>query len=175
MMCQLQELNMWVLTGIVSQGGEKCPGLFLYIKVEDYSDWIMSKTEKTSRPLSSFHHWEESFPFSSYSSHIFVTPRRHSGLGQGEWSQTFTQGHKKVTLHTLPTLPTNSSRKSSDVREQGLGELGKSSVVAAQPMYYDYYGEAGDSGGSISGQNRLHQPQEITLFFLVLVVFCNGI
>ncbi|XP_032179729.1 LOW QUALITY PROTEIN: inactive serine protease 54 [Mustela erminea] len=184
MMCQLQKLNMWVLTGILSHGGEKCPGLFLYIKVEDYSDWIMSKTKKTSRPLSSFHHWEESFPFPSYSSRVIMTPKKHSGLGQGEWSQTYMQGHIKVTSHTLPTLPTlptfpalptNSSRKSLVMGVKGLGELGRSSVMAAQPMYYDYYGEAGDSGGSTSGQNRLHRPQEIILFFSVLVFFCNGI
>lgn len=172
MMCQLQQVNMWVLRGILSHGGEKCPGLFLYIKVEDYSDWIMSKTKKTSRPLSSFHHWEESFPFSSYSSHIIVTPRKHSGLGQGEWSQAYVQEQEKITLHTWPY----SSRESPDLGEKGLTELGKSSVAAVQPIYYDYHGgEARDGGRPISGQKRLRQPQEITLFFFVLLFFCNGI
>uniref|UniRef100_A0A7N5KFS8 Peptidase S1 domain-containing protein n=1 Tax=Ailuropoda melanoleuca TaxID=9646 RepID=A0A7N5KFS8_AILME len=171
MMCQLQQVNMWVLRGILSHGGEKCPGLFLYIKVEDYSDWIMSKTKKTSRPLSSFHHWEESFPFSSYSSHIIVT-QKTSGLGQGEWSQAYVQEQEKITLHTWPY----SSRESPDLGEKGLTELGKSSVAAVQPIYYDYHGgEARDGGRPISGQKRLRQPQEITLFFFVLLFFCNGI
>ncbi|XP_025867626.2 LOW QUALITY PROTEIN: inactive serine protease 54 [Vulpes vulpes] len=173
MMCQLQQLNLWVLRGILSHGGEECPGVFLYIRVEDYSDWIISKTKKTSHPLSSFHHLEDSFPFFSYSSHIIVTQRKHSGLGQGVWSQTYMQGQKRVTIHSWPT---NSFSKGPDVGEKGLKELGKSSVAAIQPMYYDYYGGyAGDGGGPISGQNRLHQPQEIILFFFVLVFFCNGI
>ncbi|XP_034880984.1 LOW QUALITY PROTEIN: inactive serine protease 54 [Mirounga angustirostris] len=172
MMCQLQQLNMWVLRGILSHGGENCPGLFLYINVEDYSDWIMSKTKKTSRPLSSFHHWEEPFPFSSYSSHIIVTPKKHSGLGHGEQSQADVQEQNKVTLYTFPT---NSSTESPDLEEKGLGELGKSSAVSADPIYSDYYGEAGEGSGPISGQNRLHQPQEIILFFFVLVFFCNDI
>ncbi|XP_035980205.2 LOW QUALITY PROTEIN: inactive serine protease 54 [Halichoerus grypus] len=172
MMCQPQQLNMWVLRGILSHGGENCPGLFLYIKVEDYSDWIMSKTKKTSRPLSSFHHWEEPFPFSSYSSHIIVTSKKHSGLGQGEQSQADVQEQNKVTLYTFPT---NSSTESPDLEEKGLGELGKSSVVSGDPIYSDYYGEAGEGSGPISGQNRLHQPQEIILFFFVLVFFCNDI
>nr|KAF6407832.1 serine protease 54 [Molossus molossus] len=33
LMCQLQGSDLWVLRGLLSQGGEKCPGLFLYIKV----------------------------------------------------------------------------------------------------------------------------------------------
>ncbi|XP_027998856.2 inactive serine protease 54 [Eptesicus fuscus] len=58
LMCQLQGLDLWVLRGILTQGGEKCPGLFLYVKVEDYSDWITSETQTDSLlPLSMFHHY----------------------------------------------------------------------------------------------------------------------
>lgn len=172
MVCQLQQLNLWVLRGILTHGGDKCPGFFMYIKVEDYSNWIMSKTKKTSRPLSSFHHWENSLLLPNYKAHFTVTQRKHSGLGQGEWSQAYSQGQKKATIHSLPA---NSSRKSPDIRGKRLKELGRSSAVAEPPMYYDYYGgDSGESGGPISGQNRSHQSQEIILFFFVLVFFCSG-
>uniref|UniRef100_A0A673UPU1 Inactive serine protease 54 n=1 Tax=Suricata suricatta TaxID=37032 RepID=A0A673UPU1_SURSU len=208
MICQLQQLNLWVLRGLLSHGGEKCPGFFMYIKVEDYSDWIMFKTEKTSRPLSSFHHWVNSLSSPSYKAHFAITKRKHSGLGQAGWSQAYSKGQKKATVHSLPakssrkspnargkglkelsrssvaarqkkttvrSLPAKSSRKSPNTWGKGLKELGKSSVAAGQPMYYDYYGGDSEEGARpISGQNRLHQPQEIILFFFVLLFSCHG-
>ncbi|XP_057566811.1 LOW QUALITY PROTEIN: inactive serine protease 54-like [Hippopotamus amphibius kiboko] len=171
MMCQLQELNLWVLRGILSHGGEKCPGVFLYIRVEDYSKWITSKTKKTSPPLSSFHHWENPIPSPSHSSHDVVTQKKHARLSQVGRSQPHFQGQKRATMHSRPA---NGAQVSLDFREKGLTESDRSEM-AIQPMYYDYYGrEAGDSV-SLSGQNRLHQPQEITFFFFVLVFFGNGI
>ncbi|XP_059759739.1 LOW QUALITY PROTEIN: inactive serine protease 54 [Balaenoptera ricei] len=173
MMCELKELNLWVLRGILSQGGEKCPGLFLYIKVEDYSNWITSKTKKTSPPLSSFHHWENPIPFPSHSSRDVVTQKKHAGLSQVGRSQTHFQGQKRATVHSWSQMA-NGTPVSLDFREKGLRESDKSEV-AIQPMYYDYYGGEVGEGGSLSGQNRLHQPQEITLFFSVLVFFGTGV
>ncbi|XP_019520007.1 PREDICTED: inactive serine protease 54 [Hipposideros armiger] len=165
MMCQLQQLNLWVLKGILSQGGEKCPGLFLYIKVEDYSDWITSKTQRTSLPLSSFHHRANSVPSSSYSSYVAVTKKKYSRLGQAVWSPPHFQGQRRATIHSRAT---SSSRESLDFRVKSLRKSGRSPEVAVQPMYYDYYGEDTES---ISGRNRLHQPQEMVLFCSVLVSF----
>ncbi|KAJ8792007.1 hypothetical protein J1605_020209 [Eschrichtius robustus] len=173
MMCELKELNLWVLRGILSQGGEKCPGLFLYIKVEDYSNWITSKTKKTSPPLSSFHHWENPIPFPSHSSRDVVTQKKHAGLSQVGRSQPHFQGQKRATVHSWSQMA-NGTPVSLDFREKGLRESDKSEV-AIQPMYYDYYGGEVGEGGSLSGQNRLHQPQEIILFFFVLVFFGNGV
>ncbi|XP_061028416.1 LOW QUALITY PROTEIN: inactive serine protease 54 [Eubalaena glacialis] len=173
MMCELKELNLWVLRGILSQGGEKCPGLFLYIKVEDYSNWITSKTKKTSPPLSSFYHWENPIPLPSHSSHDVVTQKKHAGLSQVGWSQPHFQGQKRATMHSWSQMA-NGTPVSLDFREKGLRESDKSEV-AIQPMYYDYYGGEVGEGGSLSGQNRLHQPQEIILFSFVLVFFGNGI
>lgn len=72
----------------------------------------------------------------------------------------------------------NGTQASLDFRERGPTELGTSSEMAVQPVFYDYYGggtgEVGESE-STSGQNRLHQPQEVILFFFVLAFFCNGI
>nr|XP_008528780.1 PREDICTED: inactive serine protease 54 isoform X1 [Equus przewalskii]XP_008528781.1 PREDICTED: inactive serine protease 54 isoform X1 [Equus przewalskii] len=169
MMCQLQHLNLWVLTGILTQGGEQCPGLFLYIRVEDYSDWIMTKTWGTSLPLSSLHPRENLIPFSSHSSRAAVTQEKHSGQEQVGWSQANSLGQESTTIYSWPA---NSSGESLDFREKGLRESVGSPDTAGQSMYYDYYG---GEIGSISGQNRLYQPQEIILFFFVLVFFCNAI
>uniref|UniRef100_A0A8D1REU6 Inactive serine protease 54 n=1 Tax=Sus scrofa TaxID=9823 RepID=A0A8D1REU6_PIG len=171
MMCQLKELSLWVLRGILSQGGEKCPGLFLYMKVEDFSDWITSKTKRTSPPLSSFHHWENTIHLSGYSSNAAVTQQTQSGLSQVGWSQAHLQGQNRATMHSEPT---NGTQASLDFREKGLRELGRTEVNI-QPMYYDYYGGDAGEGRPLAGQNRLHQPQAITLFFFVLVFFCNWI
>nr|XP_019610368.1 PREDICTED: inactive serine protease 54 isoform X4 [Rhinolophus sinicus] len=168
MMCQLQQRNLWVLRGILSQGGEKCPGLFLYIKVEDYSAWITSKTRSTGLPLSSFHHWVNSVPFSSDSSHVAVTMKKYSRLGQVVWPQPHFQGQRGAPI---PSWPTRSSRESLDFSVKSARGSGRSPEVAGHPMYYDYYG---GEDGSISGQNRLHQPQQMVLFFLCLFL-CNGI
>ncbi|KAF6288873.1 serine protease 54 [Rhinolophus ferrumequinum] len=168
MMCQLQQLNLWVLRGILSQGGEKCPGLFLYIKVEDYSAWIMSKTRTTGLPLSSFHHWLNSVPFSSYSSYVAVTMKKYSRRGQVAWPQLHFQGQRGATI---PSWPTRSSRESLDFSVKSGRGSGRSPELAVQPVYYDYYG---GEAGSISGQNGLHQPQEMVLFFLCLFL-CSGI
>ncbi|XP_058383692.1 LOW QUALITY PROTEIN: inactive serine protease 54 [Diceros bicornis minor] len=172
MMCQVQHLNLWVLRGILSHGGEECPGLFLYVRVEDYSDWIMSKTRRTSLPLSSLHPWENLIPFSSYSSRAAVTQKKYPGQDQVGWSQANFQGQRRATIYSWPA---NSSRESLDFREKGLKESGSSPEAAVQPMYYDYYGREAGEDESISGQNRLHQSQETVLFFFVLVFFCNGI
>ncbi|KAK2488964.1 hypothetical protein MC885_004786 [Smutsia gigantea] len=81
-MCQLQQFDLWVLRGIMNQGGEKCPGLFLYIKVEDYSDWITSKTKTTNAPVSSFHHWEHSVPFSGYKAQYAAVTKKTFWAGR---------------------------------------------------------------------------------------------
>ncbi|XP_004690297.2 PREDICTED: inactive serine protease 54 isoform X2 [Condylura cristata] len=172
MMCQLQHLNVWVLRGILSYGGEECPGLFLYIRVEDYSDWITAKTKRTSPPLSSFHHWNNPIPFFSHLSHTAMTEKKYTGLSQVGLSQTSFQGQKGTTVQFWPV---NSSRENADFRGNGVRELSTSPDMAVQPMYYDYYGGEGGENGVMSGQNRLHQPQEIILFFFVLVFFCSDI
>ncbi|XP_060041430.1 LOW QUALITY PROTEIN: inactive serine protease 54 [Erinaceus europaeus] len=172
MMCQLPQLNLWMLKGILTHGGQKCPGIFLYVRVEDYSEWIVSKT-KTSNPLlSSFHHWDNLIPLSSYSPQVAVTQKRNSGLSQVGKFQTNLQGQKRATKHLWPA---NDSRMNLDFRENNGKESSRASEVAIQPMYYDYYGGDVGDGGSMSGQNSLHQPPEIILFFFVLVFFCRGI
>lgn len=81
-------------------------------------------------------------PFSGYKAqYAAVTKRKHSGLGQLGWSQTYFQGPKRATMHSWPV---SSSRERPDLRGKGLKESGTSSRVDVQPMYYDYYG--GETG-----------------------------
>lgn len=180
LMCQLQKSYLWVLRGILVEGGERCPGLFLYIKVEDYSDWIASKTRMPGLPLSALYHWENSVPFHSYLPPATVAPIEHAELGPVTWTQTQVPIQESTTAMT--SEPENSSEESEessgeDVREtsgEDVRETSSLSEEAMQPDYLDYYreqqaGQAGEAGEhrSLSGQDGLLEPRELTLFALV--------
>ncbi|XP_014443282.1 inactive serine protease 54 isoform X2 [Tupaia chinensis] len=172
MMCQLQQMDLWVLKGILTVGGEDCPGIFLYTKVDDYSNWIMSKTESAGLPVSSLHHWERLISFPRHPSYAVTTRKTQPGRSHIGWSPSYFQGQRRSTVHSWIT---NSSRDGLDFREKDLRESGKSSEMSIQPMYYDYYGGEVEGGRSMAGQNRLHQSQEIILVFFVLVFFCSSV
>lgn len=165
-MCQLQGLDLWVLQGVLLQGGERCPGLFLYVKVEDYSDWITSQTQTDSLlPLSVFHHHhpqqENAAPAQGPSA-----PTRETQLSEPA----------KVTIFMdRSPWPENGSSEGVEPRGKGVRELDSSpKEEEAPPESYDYYSEQAGQGGSISGQNRLHQPQETLLLSSALVFFWNS-
>lgn len=173
-MCQLQGLDLWVLRGILTQGGEKCPGLFLYVKVEDYSDWITAKTQTDSLlPLSMFHHYhhhqENAAPAEGPSAPTMET-------------QLQEPANMSIFLARSP-WPENSSLEGAESRGKGVRDSGSSpgdgegegEEEAAQPTYYDYYSEQeAGHGASISGQNGLHRPQETLLLCSALVFFWIG-
>uniref|UniRef100_A0A8C8ZNJ2 Inactive serine protease 54 n=1 Tax=Prolemur simus TaxID=1328070 RepID=A0A8C8ZNJ2_PROSS len=169
MMCQLEKVNLWVLRGILTHGGEKCPGVFLYTKVEEYSNWIIYETRMAGLPLSSLHHWEKLISLSHRRSHAAKTQSTPAGLDYLRRSQPYFQGQRKSDMSLQRT---NSSRDRLDFKEKGVQESGRSPEPAIQPTYYDYYG---GEAGSAAGQNRLHQPQEIILVSFVLVFFCSGV
>ncbi|CAH7077732.1 inactive serine protease 54 [Phodopus roborovskii] len=164
MMCQLNRQDLWVLRGILTYGGDSCPGLFLYASVEDYSDWILAKARRAGPPLSSINPWEKLVPeFLFDESNIALTKNMYSVHGHAEWPRSYSQGQKMSTLYDQPT------DGGHNFRVNGLQEAGWPSKVAVQPMYYDYYGGEAGEGGAVAGQNRLHWPQEMILMSLVLV------
>ncbi|VTJ52186.1 Hypothetical predicted protein [Marmota monax] len=181
MMCQLQQLDLWILRGILTQGGDTCPGIFIYTRVEDYSDWIMSMTTRDDHPLFSLQHWDNFIPRPSFEEHAAVTRSTHSEVSHRSTHSEVSQTRRSQTSFeeqsssTMTSQLTNSTRDELDFREKGLRESGRSSEAALQPMYYDYYGGEAGEGGSFAGQNRLHQPQEIILVFFVLVFFGSGV
>ncbi|XP_006863689.1 PREDICTED: inactive serine protease 54 [Chrysochloris asiatica] len=170
MMCQLQQLGVWVLRGILSKGGEKCIGPFVYTKVEDYSDWIAASTKRVGPVLYSLQHWEKVLPHSGGLRDL-VTQKTHAGQDHHGGHHVHHQGRNWPSSHSLPA---KDSRNSLNFRQTGLREAGRASEMAMQPMYYDYYGGEAGEGGVIAGQNSLHHPQKAMLVFFLLVFFCRG-
>uniref|UniRef100_A0A8C6QX26 Inactive serine protease 54 n=1 Tax=Nannospalax galili TaxID=1026970 RepID=A0A8C6QX26_NANGA len=167
-MCQVKQLDLWVLRGILTYGGDWCPGLFLYSNVEDYSNWIMAKAKKTGPLLTSFHPWEELATDSQDESHAGMTEKLYSEQGHAEWPRSYSQVKGGSTVY-------QESKNGQDIRVKGLQETGWASKVATQPMYYDYYGGEAGEGGALAGQNRVHQSQERILMTLVLVFLGSGV
>ncbi|MEJ1276168.1 protease serine 54 [Cricetulus griseus] len=170
LMCQVKKLDLWVLRGILTHGGDLCPGLLLYANVEDYSDWIIAKTRRAGPFLSALNPWEKLVPeFQFDESNIALTKSVYSVHSHAEWPRSYSQGSKMSSLYDMST------DDGKNFRVNGLQEAGWPSKVAVQPMYYDYYGGEAGEDGAMAGQNRLHWPQEIILMSLVLVFLGSGV
>ncbi|XP_076427731.1 inactive serine protease 54 isoform X1 [Peromyscus maniculatus bairdii] len=170
MMCQVKKSDLWVLRGIVTRGGDLCPGLFLYASVGDYSDWIIAKANKAGPPLSVLNPWEKLIPEAPFQeSNTALTKNSSSVQGHAERPRSYSQGQKMSTLFDQPT----DGRQ--NFRVNGLQESSWPSKVAVQPMYYDYYGGEVGEGGAMAGQNRLRWPQGRILMSLVLVFLGSGV
>uniref|UniRef100_H0XHX4 Inactive serine protease 54 n=2 Tax=Otolemur garnettii TaxID=30611 RepID=H0XHX4_OTOGA len=172
MMCQLEKMSLWVLQGIMTYGGEKCPGLFVYTKVEDYSDWIMYKTKRAGLPVSSLHPWEKLISLSNPRLYVATTNSAQFGRSYLRWGYpSHFQGQRKSNTHSHKA---NRSRYGQDFRLKDVRESGRFQA-AIQPMYYDYYGGEIVDSKSAAGQNRVRQPPEIILVSFVLLFFCSSV
>ncbi|XP_076988699.1 inactive serine protease 54 isoform X2 [Tamandua tetradactyla] len=177
-MCQVQHSHVWVLRGLLTQGDERCASPFLYTKVEDYSDWVMAKTEWVGPTLYYSQSWEKISPLSGDLSHATdlrgsrnVTQKIHSGLHHVGRPRIRFRGHGLGLLHVRPATASRNGPRES----QGVSEAGTSAEAASQPMYYDYYGGGGGEDRRVSGQSRLHQLREMLLVFFLLVFSCAGV
>ncbi|XP_004600992.2 inactive serine protease 54 [Sorex araneus] len=164
-MCQMQQVNLWVLRGLLSPGGEKCPGLFLYTRIDEYGAWIEAKTKGTASALTSFHQWDHFVPSPSFSSRAPAAQKKFPGLARMMGSQTQPRSLKSVTR---PSWSANDSSRSIQDRDKGF-------KPAIQPMYYDYYGGVEGGRWSTSGRGRLRPRPELLLLCSRLAVLGAGV
>ncbi|XP_028626169.1 inactive serine protease 54 isoform X1 [Grammomys surdaster] len=170
MMCQVKNLGLWILRGLLAYGGDSCPGLFLYTSVEDYSDWIMAKTRKAGPSLSSLHLWEKLVPeLPFHESNIALTKNSYSVHSYTEWPHSYSPGQRISTTYN------KQKDAGQNFRVNGQPEAGGPSKAAIQPVYYDYYGGEAGEGVAVAGQNRLHWSQERILMSFVLVFLGSGV
>ncbi|KAF7242761.1 Inactive serine protease 54 [Varanus komodoensis] len=150
-MCQTTEARQWVLTGVLSKGGARCYGPFLYTRVSYYSDWIVSTTARCGSPTSPI-----------------VGSRGHAGF------RAPAEGHGEIPdpLLNSANFPEDDSSL-PDTRQSGENGQERPSLPGApralpNPLYYDYYsgeeipismgmpGQPGGLRGAISGSLLLH-------------------
>lgn len=168
-MCQVKNVDLWILRGLLAYGGDPCPGQFLYTNVEDYSDWITAMTRKAGPSLSSLHLWENMVPeLPFHQSNIALTKNSYSVHTSTERPPSSSRGQSVSTTNKHQDAGQNS-------RVNGQQETGRPLKVAIQPMYYDYYGGEAVEGGAVAGQNRLHWSQERILMSFVLFFLGNGV
>ncbi|XP_062817685.1 inactive serine protease 54 isoform X3 [Anolis carolinensis] len=120
--CQVKESGQWMLKGILTEGGARCYGPFLYTRVAYYSDWIMATTTEWGPPVHAIpfqRHFEapEEFPEG-----LFELPVDETDL------RSF-QDHPDDYDYNETEWLNASSR-------QGPAE----SRANSGPLYYDYYG-----------------------------------
>ncbi|XP_025032264.1 inactive serine protease 54 [Python bivittatus] len=116
-----------VLKGVLSEGGARCYGPFLYSQVIHYSDWIVTTTAKWGAPASPF-------PGQRYSA--FAAPvEEHEGL----LFEPFLELRALDASNALENpLSLNLSEK---LNESSLGlPEGPAESRVNPPLYYDYYG-----------------------------------
>ncbi|KAM6430092.1 LOW QUALITY PROTEIN: inactive serine protease 54 [Liasis olivaceus] len=116
-----------VLKGVLSEGGARCYGPFLYSRVIHYSDWIVTTTAKWGAPASPF-------PGQRYSA--FGAPaEEHEGL----LFEPFLELRASDASDALESpLSLNLSKKLNE-SSPGLPK-GPAESRANPPLYYDYYG-----------------------------------
>ncbi|XP_052023215.1 inactive serine protease 54 isoform X1 [Apodemus sylvaticus] len=169
MMCQVQKFDLWILKGLLTYGGDLCPGRFLYTNVEDYSDWIKAMTRRDGLSLSSLHLWKNMVPeIPFHQSNIALTKNSYSVHSSAEWPHSYSRGQSVSTVYKQQDAGQN-------FRVNVQPATGRPSKVAIQPLYYDYYGGEAVEGGVVAGQNRLHWSQERILMSFVLVFLGSGV
>ncbi|XP_074865224.1 inactive serine protease 54 [Carettochelys insculpta] len=150
-MCQAKGTRIWVLNGVLSQGGMRCYGPFLYTKVAYYSGWISATTAEAELPI---------YP---------MFPRGHSALqapagdleSSAEPAEVF--HFSVISEGRADHGQTNQQAKDIKPAEGGLAR----SYAKSDPVYYDYY-----SGETLPiSQGSLSQPQplaEMSAVFLLI-------
>ncbi|XP_004704924.1 inactive serine protease 54 [Echinops telfairi] len=166
--CELLQQDLWVLRGVLNEGGEQCTGPFVYTRVEHYSDWILEESDRVGPSLNSLRHWEK-VTLPSMDLKDIKPPRTHAGHP----GRVHVPYHKPA-WHARHFLPGKHARNNLYFRPPGLREAGRSSDLAIQPMYYDYYGGESGERGTTSRHNGCCRTRDNMLLCLLLLLLCSG-
>uniref|UniRef100_A0A670K2Z3 Serine protease 54 n=1 Tax=Podarcis muralis TaxID=64176 RepID=A0A670K2Z3_PODMU len=122
-MCQADGTRQWVLKGVMTKGGMRCYGPFLYTRVSSYGDWIVTTTAKWGAPASPIPDSRHS-PFRppmEEGEGIFEPIGEERAIDFSDHTSLNYTEHLTEDSLELPEGPAESRAKQSD------------------PIYYDYY------------------------------------
>nr|XP_025043028.1 LOW QUALITY PROTEIN: inactive serine protease 54 [Pelodiscus sinensis] len=150
-MCQARETGDWVLNGVLSQGGMRCYGPFLYTKVAYYSDWLSATTAAAGVPV---------YPTFARG-HAALQPPTEALEGLSEPAEKLFQF---AGLSERGSDRGQAWQRAEDVKPAQDGRA--RAYSKSEPVYYDYY-----SGEMVPIAQAPHQPQplmEMSALFLLL-------
>lgn len=156
-MCQAKERGHWVLKGLLTEGGTRCYGPFLYTRLSYYSDWIVTTTAKGRAPI---------YPTLGRSHLAIWTPteeaRGTSELILAIGGLNFSNASEDLRLGSGTEL----QRGSKEVFLNGSAR----SLVTSEPIYYDYYG---GEQLPISTAKKGQRPGLISVSLLLHLLVCS--
>ncbi|XP_034644702.1 inactive serine protease 54 [Trachemys scripta elegans] len=142
-MCQAKGTGGWVLNGVLSQGGMRCYGPFLYTKVAYYSDWISATTADAGVPI---------YPTFARGRSAFQAPTEDLGGSSESAEKVF----RSSVIAEAGSDRGQAKQRLKDIQpaQEGLARA----YSKSDPVYYDYY-----SGETLPiSQGTLHLPQILT-------------
>ncbi|KAG6927030.1 protease, serine 54 [Chelydra serpentina] len=154
-MCQAEGTGHWVLNGVLSPGGMRCYGPFLYTKVAYYSDWISATTAAAGVPV---------YPTFARGRSAFRAPA-------GDLEGSFEPAEKVFPSSVISEAGSDhgqAKQQPKDIKptQEGLARF----YSKSDPVYYDYY-----SGETLPiSKGSLRQPQiltEMSIFLLLGLLF----
>ncbi|XP_033013247.1 inactive serine protease 54 [Lacerta agilis] len=122
-MCQADGTKQWVLKGVMTKGGTRCYGPFLYTRVSSYGNWIVTTTAKWGAPVS---------PIPG-SRHSPFRPPMEEDKGIFE-----PIGEERAIDFSDHTSPNHTEHLTEDSQELPEGPA-ESRAKQSDPIYYDYY------------------------------------